>query len=227
MSKIKENSTLNDFQKFVCEVYGLPNDRHFSTNDMLVNIQRFLMRGLKGIRKEDVEKTKFNLIISLSWTMSLLNQLHIKIDDEIWKRFPYSCHYCGTCPCSCKNKKVQKRGIKNNRKKRPMAIRAFQEMFEKIYPSKQRSIQQAGVHLAEESGELSEAFLLYRGNHNPKYFESIKLEAADLMSCIFAVFNSLGLNMAKELSIIFSNNCHECKKAPCVCNFNDVMNYKS
>lgn len=228
MPSIKKNSTFNDLREFVLSVYGLPNDMYFSTNDMLVNIQRFLMRGLKGIRKGDVEKTKFNFMISLSWTMSLLNQLHIRIEDELWKRFPFLCSYCKSIPCCCNEKKMQKRKkIKTNNKKRPQTIQAFQEMFEEIYPSEKRTLEKAGIHLAEEMGELSEAMLMYRGSHDAKDFENIKLEVADFISCLFAVFNSLNSDLAKELSVSFANNCHECKKAPCVCNFHKVVNYKS
>ena len=56
---------------------------------MLTQIQRFAMKALKGIRKNDREKIKFNLIISFSWYASLMNQFHIKVEEEIWKRFPY------------------------------------------------------------------------------------------------------------------------------------------
>jgi len=33
--------------------------------------------------------------------------------------------------------------------------------------------------------------------------------------------------MAKELSIMFSNNCHICKNAPCTCSFIDITKFKS
>jgi NTP pyrophosphatase (non-canonical NTP hydrolase) len=100
-------------------------------------------------------------------------------------------------------------------------------MFEKVYPSSERNIEHAGIHLAEETGELSEAVLAYRGNHDDVDFESVKLEAADLLSCFMGVFNSLEVSVAKELSILFVENCHVCKKAPCECNFYEVVKYKS
>jgi len=228
MAKISKNVTLNEYQGFIFSVYGFPDDRHFTTNDMLVNIQRFLMRGLKGIRKDDIEKTKFNLLISLSWTMSLLNRLHVKIEDEVWHRFPYVCSHCGVCPCLCDKKGAKKRKkIKINNKLKPKKIQKFQEMFEKIYPSNKRNLENAGIHLAEELGELSEAILAYRGSHSEKDFNNIKLEAADLISCLFAAFNSMGLDLAEELSVMFTNNCHECKKSPCICNFRDIVNFRS
>jgi NTP pyrophosphatase (non-canonical NTP hydrolase) len=228
MASIKLNTTIKQYQNFIKEVYGLPNDRYFNLSDMLSNVERFTMRGLKGIRKGDKEKTKINLLISLSWLMSIMNQLHIDIEDNIWKRFPYLCSYCASCPCSCKEKGIKERQkVFIDEKKQPKTLEEFQNMFNKIYPFEKRSIEHAGVHLAEEIGEFSEAILTYRGAHKDKDFKNIELEAADLLSCFIGVFNSLEYSIAKELSIIFSNNCHICKDAPCTCNFTDIIGFKS
>jgi NTP pyrophosphatase (non-canonical NTP hydrolase) len=195
---------------------------------MLANVERFMTRSLKGIRKGDNEKIKLNLMISLSWFTSIMNQLHIDIEEEIWKRFPYVCSYCASCPCVCKEQKIQTRQkITIDDKKRPKTMEEFQEMFNKIYPASSRTLDHAGIHLVEEMGEITEAILNYRGNHNDEDFKNIVLESADLMSCIMGVFNSLKINLAKESSIIFSENCHVCKKAPCNCSFLDIIGFKS
>lgn len=228
MPFVKPNTTIKEYQAFVKEIYGLPNDRYFSLADMLSNVERFIMRGLKGIRKNDKEKTKINLLISFSWFTSMINQLHIGIEDEIWKRFPYLCSYCATCPCSCKEKRLERRQkVFVNEKKRPKTLEEFQNMFNKIYPAEKRTIEHSGVHLAEEVGEFSEAILTYRGGHKDEDFKSVELEAADLFSCFVGVFNSLGMSVAKELSIMFSENCHVCKNSPCTCNFTDITKFKS
>ena len=225
----RKELTIAEYQEFVREIYGLNNDRFFNTEDMLTQIQRFVMRGLKGIRKNDKEKIKNNLLISTSWFMSLLNQLHIKIESEVWKRFPYVCSYCAFCPCECKTKRPQKRQkLPADGKKRPRTLGEFQEMFERIYPSKTRNLEAAGIHLAEELGEFSESILHYRGQHKNNDFDGVRLEAADLLSCFFAVFNSLNLSVAKELSKMYSDNCcHNCKKNPCQCSFETIMKFKS
>lgn len=228
MASVEPNTTIKEYQAFVQGVYGLPNDRYFSVADMLANVQRFIMRGLKGIRKGDKEKSKINLLISFSWFISTMNQLHIEIEGEIWKRFPYLCSYCASCPCSCKEKKFEERQkVFTDEKKRPKTLEEFQNMFGKIYLPEKRSIEHAGVHLAEELGEFSEAILTYRGGHKDEDFESVELEAADLFSCFMGVFNSLGMSVAKELSVMFSKNCHVCKNAPCTCNFIDITKFKS
>jgi len=228
MASVKQNTTINEYQKFVQEVYGLPNDRFFSSWDMLTNVERFITKGLKGIRKEDKEKTKVNLLISFSWLTSMMNQFHIDLENEVWKRFPYLCSYCASCPCSCKKNKVEKRQkvfIEEN--KRPKTLEDFQNMFNKIYPSETRTLEHAGIHLAEEIGEFAEAILAYRGGHKEEDFNNIPLEAADLSSCFMGVFNSIRENMAKELSIMFSNNCHMCKNTPCICSFKTIAEFKS
>lgn len=228
MASITKDTTINQYQDFIREIYGLNNDRYFNVGDMLTQIQRFAMRGLKGIRKADQDKIKTNLLISLSWFMSLVNQLHIKLEEEVWQRFPCLCSYCAACPCCCKEKHVQERQkVFVDVKKRPATLAEFQDMFKKIYPPEKRSQEDAGIHLAEELGEFSEAILNYLGRHRDEEFEKITLEAADLFSCFMGVLNSLGINLAEELSFMFSENCHDCKKSPCQCSFSHIMGYKS
>jgi NTP pyrophosphatase (non-canonical NTP hydrolase) len=228
MAFVKKDTTIKEYQNFVKEVYGLSNERYFNLEDMFINVERFIMRGLKGIRKGDKEKIKINLLIANSWFTSIMNQLHIDLENEVWKRFPYLCSYCASCPCLCKEKRVESRQkVLGDEKKRPKTLEEFQKMFKEIYPPQKRSLEHAGVHLAEELGEFSEAILVYRGERRKEDFEEIKLESADLFSCFMGVFNVLGINVAKELSVIFSNNCHVCKNAPCTCSFIDIIRFKS
>ena len=228
MSKVNRDTTIKEYQGFVKEVYGVPNDRYFSVWDMITNVERFMMRGLKGIRKNDAQKIKINLLIGLSWFMSIMNQLHVDIEKNIWERFPYQCSYCASSPCSCKEKKVEiRQKLTVDESRRPKTLDDFQNMFEKIYPAGNRTLDHAGVHLAEEAGEFSEAILAYRGGHVDEDFRRVELEAADFFSCIMGVFNSLGVSTAEELALMFSNNCHVCHNAPCTCNFRDITEFKS
>lgn len=228
MASVKQNTTIKEYQNFVKEVYGPSNDRYFSLGDMLINVQRFIMRGLKGIRKGDKEKIKINLLIAQSWFFSMMNSLHIDLEKEIWKRFPYLCSHCASCPCLCQeNKVIKQKKIFGDGKKRPKTFEEFQNMFNKIYLPEKQSIEHRGVHLGEELGEFSEAILIYRGGRKNKDFKRIEIEAADLFSCLMGAFNSLKTNVAKELSIMFSKNCHACKNAPCTCSFASVINFKS
>jgi NTP pyrophosphatase (non-canonical NTP hydrolase) len=223
-SVFKENDTLSDFQRFIQEVYALPDDRLYSLWDLLVQEQRFSMRALKGIRKEDYKKVRLNLVIALAWLMSISNRLRLNAENELWKRFPALCSYCGECPCACKKiKLLSRRTLKIDKRLRPRTVRETQMMFQKIYPRRQRKLNDAGIHLAEEVGEVSEAIHNYLGQHEMKQFIEIKKEISDLISCIFGVANSLPFDVAKELATMYNNNCYVCHQAPCICSFTDIV----
>jgi len=229
MASFQKSGTIRDLQGFVATVYGLSNDRLYSSiEDLLMQEQRFLMRALKGIRKGDTEKVQLNLLISFSWLMSIANRFHIDAEDEVWNRFPMRCSYCGKLPCVCKANKVSSRArFKKDDTLRPQTLSAFQNMFSAIYPPEKRTLVDAGVHLAEEMGEVSEAMNNFLGQHLTNQFEEIKSEIADLISCIFGVANSANIDVAKGLEKMFVNDCHVCHSAPCVCNFTSVSKIKT
>ena len=223
----KEDSTIADFQQFVQDVYASTDDRLYSTQDLLTQVQRFMMRALKGMRKSDAVMLKTNLLVALSWFMAVCNRLHVDIEDEVWKRFPYVCSYCGKKPCVCKQTKPASRiSIKPDDRLRPKTLRGFQRMHEEIYPSSERTVFEAGVHTGEETGEIAEAVHNYLGQHKDEQFEQVRLELADFISCLFDVANSTGIDVAKELAAMFTANCHVCHKAPCACGFEKVAGFK-
>lgn len=228
MAQFKKTGTLADFQKFIETVYSLPDDRLYSIWDILTQQQRFTMRALKGIRKGNSEKVKANLLIAFSWLMAIVNRLHIDIEEEVWNRFPYLCSYCGKLPCACKAAKSTERVmVKADQNRRPHSLAAYQKMFGEIYPAATRTPADAGVHLAEEMGEVSEAIHNYLGQHLQKQFREVQIELADFVSCIFGVANSLDIDVAKELGTMYTNNCHVCHEAPCACSFAEVAALKS
>ncbi|MEA2715151.1 MAG: hypothetical protein QOG91_179 [Candidatus Parcubacteria bacterium] len=227
MASLEPQSSLKDYQDFVREVYGRSNERHFTVDEMLTNISRFAMRGLKGIRLRDSTKIRANLIVAVTWFFSLLNQLDIDLETAVWQRFPYTCSYCGECPCACKQKKIKRRlKVKSGKSMRSKTIQSLQEMIRRIYPPERRTLEDAGVHFAEEIGELSEAVLLFRGHHRDQDFDKVVLEAADLFSCAMGIYNSLGVDFALELARLFGRGCHVCKQTPCICTYDFVMNFK-
>ena len=226
--KFTKEQTLTDFQQFIKKVYGLTDDRIFSLWDLVSNLERFTMRALKGIRKEDHGKLQDNLLISISYFMTIANRLHIDMEDMVWKRFPALCSYCGEKPCQCKAIKPEQRKIVIGKEEnRPITLKDFQTMFNDIYPAKNRTLPEAGVHLAEEVGELSEAIQTFLGEHKSEQFEEIAQEGADFLSCLFGVANSANIDMAEELAKIYHDNCHVCHQAPCTCNFSSIASFKS
>ena len=100
-------------------------------------------------------------------------------------------------------------------------------MFAEIYPPSSRTVAEAGVHLAEEMGEVAEAIHNYLGEHHLKQFNEVKIEIADFISCVMGVANSIGIDVAKELEAKYYENCHVCHKLPCVCSFSAVAALKS
>lgn len=228
MVRFLPDESLDRFQKVMHEIYGMPDDRFFSVSDLVANEERFTMRALKGIRKSDPSKIKENLLISLSWHTAVANRLHINLEEALWYRFPGVCSYCGSVPCSCKATKPTERPQLNRRaKKRPGSLAEFQETFRSIYPPHNRTLSDAGVHLAEEMGEVSEAVHYFLGGHTQKKFEEVELELADWMSCFFGVANSAQIEIAHELAQMFTNGCHVCHTSPCSCSFSFVAEFKS
>lgn len=228
MVKFGRNKSLSQFQDLVSQIYGLPDDRLFSLWDLISNQERFTMRALKGIRKGKIRKIRANLLIAFSWLMAVANRLHINADKATWNRFPARCSYCGQAPCGCrKNKANKKAKFFRDISSRPGTLAGYQKMFRFIYPPESRSLFEAGVHLAEEMGELSETIHCYLGEHKKMQFRQIEIEIADYISCIFGVANSAKINVARELEKFYWKNCHDCHKLPCECNFTTVAKFKS
>lgn len=222
-ASFKKQQSLGDFQKVIGNIYGLPDDRLYSVWDLLTQQQRFTMRALKGIRKQDAEKLKVNLLIALSWTMAISNRLHIEVQKEVWERFPGVCSYCGKRPCKCKTVKSTKRKhIVADRKMLPKNLFETQKLFDSIYPAADRTLAEAGVHLAEETGEVSEAIHNFLGQHSAEQFSEIQDEIADYISCVFGVANSADINVASELAAMYKHGCHVCHQTPCDCSFATV-----
>jgi len=228
MSKFSSNQSLGDFQNLVSDIYSLPDDRLFSLWDLVSNQERFTMRALKGIRKGNTDKIKTNLLIAFSWTMAVANRLKIDVEEAVWSRFPARCTYCGGSSCVCKKiKSAKKTKFKRKVELKPGSLAGFQKMFEAIYPSSSRNLFEAGVHLAEEMGEQSEAIHRFLGEHKKNLFKEIEVEIADYISCIFGVANSANIQIAKGLEKMYWKNCHVCHELPCECNFSSVGKFKS
>ncbi len=225
---LSKGDSLRTYQKLVSDIYDVPGGRNFSAFDILGHQQRFTMRTLKGIRKNDPKKIKNNLMISLSWSVGISNRFNFNIEELVWKRFPFLCSYCGSMPCTCKDSKPTKRAkIKRTDSFKPKSIRELQNMFERIYPSKKRSLEHAGVHLAEEMGEVSEAVMAYMSEHKKRQLVEIQNELADYISCLFGVANSSKIDIEKEAVKMFSKNCYVCHKAPCACSISFINTFES
>ncbi len=228
MNNFKSDQSLQDFQLLIHNVYGVTDDRDYSTWDLCSHVERYSLRAVKGIRKEQIDKIRLNLLVAMSWAMSFGNRFHIEVDEEVWKHFPYLCTYCGDTPCQCKALKSSgRKNVVVNELKRPKTLKECQKMFELIYPSASRNLVDAGIHLAEEVGEIVEAVQIYLGEHKVEDMKQISLELADYFSCIFAVANSAGIDIADELEKMYANGCPICKHLVCECTFSTTTHHLS
>jgi len=228
MQNFNRQNSLFQFQKLIQEIYGPPADRLYSILDLLTQQQRFAMRALKGIRKGDKEKLKKNLFISFSWLIVIANRFHINVEAEVWRRFPMFCSYCGRQPCACKKiKPATRAAIVRRSSLKPMMLADFQKMFAEIYPPQFRTLVDAGLHFAEEIGEVGETIHGFLGEHKNVQFNEVKNEIADCVSCIFGIANSAAIDIAKELEEMYYDNCHACHIVPCVCNFSSMAKFQS
>ncbi len=105
MVGLNTTHSLHELQNLIKAVYGLPNKRNFELGEMLTHIQRFSMRGMKSLRKNYTQEAIQNICIAFSWFLSTIERLDIALEQEVWKRFPYCCSYCGNLPCSCAKEK--------------------------------------------------------------------------------------------------------------------------
>lgn len=222
------NETVSYCQSLISDIYSIPCDRNFSVSDLISQMDRFTMRALKGIRKDDRRKLVRNLLISFCWSMIFANRFRVDVEEILWQRFPMLCSYCGTRPCSCKRIKPKKRAkIFKNRALKPKRIVDFQKMFQEIYPAEARTLQHAGVHLGEELGEVSEAVHNFLGEHKKGQLMRIEEELADYLSCVFSVANSADINLAQGIHLMFEKNCFVCHELPCSCSFSTFSRFKS
>lgn len=210
------------------KIYGKVNDRYYDTWELFSNQERFMMRALKGVRKGDAEKLRFNLTIAFSWFLSLMNEFHLDLDKAVWTRFPGLCSYCGKVPCACRAIKPTSRPvIEPDDELRPATLGGYQKMFADIYPPSMRTLEHAGIHLAEEQGEVSEAIHQYLGSHTKKYFVWLAEESADYVSCMMGVANSADIDLETALADFYKDGCHECHQTPCTCSFLKISEYRS
>lgn len=220
------NGSLADYQQLMHDIYDLPGDRNFSMSDILAQQQRFTMRALKGIRKGDTERLKLNLLDAFSWSVTVANRMHLDIEDIVWHRFPYLCSYCAHCPCVCKIQKPDHRPeLQIDDSQRPTTLKGFQQMFDQIYPADGRTLADAGVHWAEETGEMSEAIHAYLHEHRPAQLQNIAEEVADFVSCTMGVANSAGIDIAEGSAEMFYKNCLACHSLPCTCSVENINQF--
>lgn len=214
---VTRDSCLEAFQALNRQIYLCLNDQNYSNTDLFSWMHRHITHVLKGVRKKKYEHTKYHLCMALSWAFSLANRYHFEMADEMWQRFPGFCPYCLSAPCSCKERRPNRRKLgKKTNGKRPASLCEWQKMFAKIYPN---PINDQAVHLAEEAGEVSEAIRNYGSTHDKKWLARIIEELVDVVTNIFGIANCRKLDLALHMAEYFSAGCPKCYRSICNCGF--------
>jgi NTP pyrophosphatase (non-canonical NTP hydrolase) len=213
------NLSLSGFQGLNGKIYLVQNDQNFETADMVSRMHRYITQVLKAVRKGKTENIGFWLSMAFSWSLALANRLHIGLDEEMWKRFPGRCPYCGSPRCECKERAPARQEVSTSQSPipRPATLRKFQEMFAKIYFY--NTLQDATMHLAEEAGEVDEAIEHFMNTHDRRLFEDVITELVDAVTNMLAVATCLKLDLAAEMEKNFSDGCIRCHQIPCKCGF--------
>jgi len=210
--------SLQDFQNLNKEIYSLTDDRNYTSTDLLSYLHCHITKILKAVRKEKYVNVGYNLCMGFSWAFAVANRFHICVADEMWKRFPGKCPYCGLTPCVCKERRDDRQDLPQGPLAlRPVSVADWQRMFDSIYPN--NTIKDSAIHLAEEIGELSEAVRNYLAVHGDNYFDKIAEEMIDIFANLMAVANCLKLDLGSLSADYFAKGCPKCERSPCECGY--------
>lgn len=210
--------SINKALKVSYEIYGIPNDRRFSVQDLLYYIQKYLFLYLNSSQKKNSKKTTQNLAIAFSWFLALINRYHIDLEHQVWKRFPYKCPLCLSIPCECRsiNNATQfKTGRPPSRM--PESLDDWQLMFKKIYQDK--NLDELNIKFLQKLDNLIRSTRLFIKEKAKKHFFDIEKNSADFFSFFFRTFNLLSKSLEKQFVVMHEDGCYECHKTPCICNF--------
>jgi hypothetical protein len=211
--------TLLECQNINRQIYQIANDRIYTSQELGGKIGRYVTKVVKSVRKEAKAEIPSNLLIAFSWAMALANRLHISLHDEVWKRFPYKCPYCTTCPCGCKERAEHRSVILADRSQRPVSLDEYIRMFLTIYPN--NTTKDSILHLCEESLELTEALMAFSRTQGKegRWFGEVGLELTDVIANTFAVCACEKIDLESLYFNAFNGGCPSCKKRECDCGF--------
>ena len=209
--------SITRLQKQNRQIYGLPNDRLYSVEDLLYYNQKFLFRYIAELEEKKSDAI-ISLAVSLSWFIALVNRYHLDLESELWKHYAYKCPKCLEIPCQCQ-RGDESPGQKTGRPPslKPKNLRLWQEMFGKIYP--QEKINKINSRLLRSQDDLFYSYRFFAKERKKKYFREIERKSADYFALLLRAFNACDWDLSKILSKLFKNGCYVCHQTPCECNF--------
>ena len=229
---------LDDLYKMVAYIYSEKNTERpvSATFSHFVEVCGALAVHDRKKKREELT-VEDALCKALGWYFPLLAKLKVvSVEELVFRKFPYTCPYCRSCPHDdriCKTVRGTGKTVDHdavlkkygeNLVKKPRTLADWQKMFDEIYP---RTFTELGsgrssIGLLEELGELAEAVRVFE--KHPKYFAG---EAADIFSYIMGIANEHSLKVAEERGEKFDFDfeflrrypglCTQCGHQVCVC----------
>lgn len=212
------NYSIEDLLKKNLEIYGVPNDRLYSNEDLLHYQQKFILRYLRDINKQDKEKAIEKLIVVSCWFSAIISRFHIDLETKVGQRYPYKCPFCLSLPCLCQDgreRKTRKTGrpVSNT----PKTINDWQKVIAKIYPD--QSLEKINNLVLVKSDELACSFRKFLRDKGKSDFRHLENTSADFFILILQIFNVLEVSLEDKHKAMFKKGCYVCSKTPCQCNF--------
>ncbi len=200
------------------EIYGVPNDRLYSNQDLLHYQQKFILRYLREINNGDRESGVEKLIVVSCWFSAIVSRFHIDLEAKIAQRYPYKCPFCMSMPCLCvdgREKKTKKTGrpVSNT----PESITSWQKVISRIYDKD--NLEKINNLALVKSDQLACSFRKFLRDKGKTDFRDLENESADFFVLLLRILNVLEIDLEKTHKTMFKNGCYVCSKTPCECNF--------
>ncbi len=212
------NYSINDLLEKNLEIYGIPNDRLYSNEDLLHYQQKFILRYLRNINNGDKQKAIEKLVVVSCWFSAIISRFHIDLESKTAQRYPYKCPFCLSLPCLCKDgqeKKTKKTGRPVS--KTPETITDWQEMIGRIYSAD--NLEKINNLVLIKSDELACSFRKFLRDKGKNDFRDLENATADFFVLLLRIFNVLEINLEDQHRKMFNQGCYVCSKSPCQCNF--------
>ena len=210
--------TINDLLKNNQAIYSIPDDRFYCVDDLLHNLNKFLLLYLKSIDQDNRRCQIFNLNIAFAWYLALTNRFHLDIENLIWRRYSYKCPFCLDIPCGCKNNQINK-GKKTGRpsSRKPIMLAEWQNLVKKIYPN--QNIAQTISLLISNYQKMSDTFRIFMREKRKSQFREIETCMSDYFVLFMRVYNHYNDDIASSYKMMFKDGCYVCHQVPCECNY--------
>ena len=212
------NFSIKEFFDENRQIYGIPNDRLCSNEDLLHYQQKFLLYYLQKQSQGENDQAIKDLIISICWFGAIINRFHLDLGQIMAKRYSCKCPFCLSIPCVCENPK-NKLAKKTDRpaSRVPKKIPDWQKLAKRIYPD--QDLVKMNSLLLYQHDNLNQAFRRYIKEKGKIHLKELEIASADYFVLLLRTFNVLEKDLNQIYSEMFARGCYVCHKTPCECNY--------